>query len=313
MKKKGVITGATGYIGSNLAKYLLHEGWDLYIMAQPEFGYANIEDIKNKITIIEYDNNINTLISFFKETNPDVVFHLAAAVITNYTPEQVKTLIQSNVQFGTEVLEAMNYGNTRLFVNTGSYWQNYNSDTYNPVDLYAATKEAFEKVIRYYTDACDFRAITLRLFDVYGENDDRPKLLNLLIKIAETGESIDISPGEQYLDMVHISDVCSAYLKAFELLSADCSIKNEVFGVYTGNRIQLKEMVELFQTILQKPLNVNFGGKSYKKREIMMPITNYETLPNWKVKMPLTKGLILFNNRGGKLTDIDFAPYNQAA
>lgn len=145
MKIKGVVTGATGYIGSNLLRYLLSQNWELYIISQPDFGYQNIEDIKDEIHIVEYDNNIQTLISFFKETNPDIVFHLAAAVITNYKPEQIPTLIQSNIQFGTEVLEAMKFGNTRLFVNTGSIWQNYNSDSYNPVDLYAATKEAFEK------------------------------------------------------------------------------------------------------------------------------------------------------------------------
>lgn len=297
-KKKGVITGGTGYIGSHLVKYLLSHNWDISVIIQPELGYGNIEAQKEQVRIIEYNGDIQTLISFFKEENPDIVFHLAAAVITNYIPEEIPVLIQSNVQFGTEVLEAMKYSTTRFFVNTGSYWQNCNSDTYSPVDLYAATKEAFEKILQYYVEAHDFHIITLRLFDIYGEDDKRPKLLNLLFQIANTGQSIDVSPGEQLLDMVHISDVCSAYLKAYETLMTDNEITHKIYGVYTGNRITLKEMVNLVQKILQKPINVNFGGKPYKKREIMIPAEHYEALPDWKANVSLIYWLSVFNGGG---------------
>ena len=294
MKLKGVITGATGYIGSNLLRYLLTQDWEIYIIAQPEFGYSNIEDIKDKIQIVEYDKNVNTLIDFFKETNPDVVFHLAAAVISNYKPEQISILIESNILFGTQVLEAMRHSQTKLFINTGSYWQNYNSDEYNPVDLYAATKESFEKIIQYYVDAHNFRCITLRLFDVYGENDKRPKLLNLLCQIAQDGTTLDVSHGEQLLDLVHISDVCTAYLKAYELFAGNERVKNEIFGVFTGNRISLRTMIEKFERILNIKLNVNYGKRPYKDREIMTPCESYVKMPNWEHKINLEQGLILF-------------------
>ena len=42
MKHSCIITGATGYIGSHLVKYLLEQGWEVRIISQPEFGYANI-------------------------------------------------------------------------------------------------------------------------------------------------------------------------------------------------------------------------------------------------------------------------------
>lgn len=295
MKLKGVITGATGYIGSNLLRYLIAQDWEIYIIAQPEFGYSNIEDVKDKIHIVEYDKNINTLISFFNETNPDVVFHLAAAVISNHKPEQISILIESNILFGTQVLEAMRHSQTKLFINTGSYWQNYNSDEYNPVDLYAATKESFEKIIQYYVDAHKFRCITLRLFDVYGENDRRPKLLNLLSQIARDGSTLDVSPGEQLLDLVHISDVCTAYLKSYELLQLNKSLKNEIYGVFTGERISLRQMISLFEEIIQKKINVNIGAKPYKDREIMKPFGEYCKLPNWKPTIQLIEGFKLLN------------------
>ena len=225
-----------------------------------------------------------------------MVFHLAAAVITNNQPEQIPVLIQSNIQFYTEVLEAMCHCDTRQFVGTGTYWQNYNSTTYNPVDLYAATKEASEKILQYYVDAHHFRAITLRLFDVYGEDDKRPKLWNLLRDIAGTEKMIDVSPGEQYLDLVHISDVCTAYEAAFNLLDSDLSVKNEVYGVSTGELHTLKEIISFFQSVLGKTIHVNFGKRPYKEREVMKPMREYKILPNWQAdKQIVTTQLFLID------------------
>lgn len=293
MKNVCVITGATGYIGSRLLKKLLSEKWKIYVVADNTFGYDNIKDVINDIFIFEYNGDINTLITFFQKTNPDVVFHLAAAVLSSYKPTQVQTLIQSNVQFGTEVLEAMKHSSTRLFINTGSYWQNYNSELYNPVDLYAATKEAFEKIIKFYVESYQFRTITLRLFDVYGEDDYRPKLLNLLVNSIQDSKVLDLSPGEQMLDIVHISDVCNAYLNSYELLLNKPEIKNEVFNVSTGKLILVKDLVELIQQRFNIRLNVNFGGRAYRDREIMIPNRLFPMLPNWSPLINIQDGIDL--------------------
>jgi CDP-3, 6-dideoxy-D-glycero-L-glycero-4-hexulose-4-reductase len=292
MANKCIITGATGYIGSHVLKYMLSKGWEVHIIADPKFGYDNIKDSIGKIDIFEYDGDILSLCDYFQKTQADVVYHLAAAVITNYKPEQVPILIQSNIQFGTEILEAMKQSNTKLIVSTGSYWQNYNSDDYNPVDLYAATKEAFEKIIKYYTEAEGIRAITLRLYDVYGTNDLRPKLWNTIKKIAGTDEVLNLSPGEQRLDMIFISDVCTAYEKAFSLLIENKNVKNETYGVYSGNRMSLKEIVELYRTLLDKPVNIVYGGKPYKTREVMEPTSRLLVLPGWLPAVSIEEGLV---------------------
>ena len=299
MANKCIITGATGYIGSHVLKYLLSKGWDIHIVADPKFGYDAIEDVRSQIDIFEYNGEINSLIDYFQIVNADVVFHLAAAVITNYKPEQVPVLIQSNIQFGTEILEAMKASSTRMIVSTGSYWQNYNSDNYNPVDLYAATKEAFEKIVQLYVDAFNFRHVNLRLFDVYGEDDKRPKLWNILKKIAGTDEILEVSPGEQMLDMVHISDVCTAYEAAYYLMLESTDIKNKTFGVMTGNQHSLKSIIALYEQMMGKKMNVHFGGRAYKEREVMVPYKHYNVLPNWNAKVMINKGLTLLSIGGG--------------
>ena len=290
MANKCVMTGATGYIGSHILKYLLFKGWDIHIVADPQYGYANIEDVLQQIDVFEYDGNILALCDFFQKVKPDVVFHLAAAVITNYKPEQVPVLIQSNVQFGAEILEAMKSSETSLIVSTGSYWQNYNSDTYNPVDLYAATKEAFEKIVQLYVDAYNFRHVNLRLFDVYGEDDKRPKLWNALRDIAGTDQHIEVSPGEQLLDLIHVSDVCTAYEAAYEAMVNDDSIINETYGVRTGITHTLKDAISVLEKELGKKINVDYGFKPYKQREVMKPCTKYQYIPKWRAVVSLENG-----------------------
>lgn len=66
------------------------------------------------------------------------------------------------------------------------------------------------------------------------------------------------------------------------------------FGVCTGKRYMLKDVVALFEKILGKKINVNIGERPYKDREVMFPIASYSQLPNWKVRVSLEEGLAKF-------------------
>lgn len=234
MNKNCLVTGATGFVGSNLCRKLVNENWNVTIICRENSKLDNLEDIKERINIFRYDNDIDKLVLFFKNNNFNVVFHLASLFIAEHQTKDVSNLLESNILFGTHILEAMKESDTKLLINTGTSWQHYNSEEYNPVDLYAATKEAFEKIIKYYVEAENIRCVTLKLFDTYGENDKRPKLINLLNKIADEGKELDMSLGEQKLDLVHIDVVTNSFLKAYEILEKNKDIKNEIFGVSSG-------------------------------------------------------------------------------
>ena len=218
------------------------------------------------------------MINFFKENNFEVVFHLASLFIAEHESKDVDNLLNSNIVFGTHLLEGMKESENKLLINTGTSWQHYNSEEYNPVDLYAATKEAFEKIIKYYVEAEGIRCVTLKLFDTYGENDKRPKLINLLNKFADEGKELDMSLGEQKLDLVHIDIVTDTFIKAYELLKNNKEIRNEVYGVSSGKQISLREIVENFEREIGKKLKINWGARPYRKREVMEPIKNIKNI-----------------------------------
>lgn len=278
MKKKVLVTGATGFIGSNLCRKLLSNDFKVHILIRKNSKFEYLEDIKNKLEKYIWDNSIKNLSEYLKANEIECVFHLAAFMKTEHEMNDIEELLNSNILFGTKILEAMKYSNIKKIINTGTYWQHYNSEEYNPVDLYAATKEAFEKIIKYYVEAENIRCITLKLFDTYGENDKRPKLINLLNKFADEGKELDMSLGEQKLDLVHIDIVTKAFLRAYDKLQKDKNVKNEIYGVSSGKQVSLREIVENFERDTGKKLKINWGARPYRKREVMEPIKDLKNI-----------------------------------
>lgn len=294
---KAIVTGATGFIGSNLCKHLIRNGWEISVIVRSSSDLSSINNVINKIEILEYDGNINQLIYYFKEAKADVVFHLAAFSNVEHKSNEIDILLESNIKFGLHILEAMKESQTKLLINTGTYWQHYHSDEYNPVNLYAATKQAFESLIKYYIEAEDIRAITLKLFDTYGESDTRPKLINLLYKFADENKELNMSPGEQVLDLVHVEDVVRAYVKAYEYLRNNVSIQSDEFGVASGKEVRLKDLIDLFEEVTNKEINVQWGGREYRRREVMKLWHAYKTLPDWECEIELKDGLKRYENK----------------
>lgn len=292
MKNKAFITGVTGFIGSNLAKTLIASGWDVAaVIKKNDPDLDLIKDIKDRIKFFSYDREVSLLIDFINEFKPDVVFHLASCFLAEHQPQQINNLIDSNILFGTHLLEAMFKANVKNLINTGTSWQHYQNEDYNPVCLYAATKESFEKIIDYYVQAHHFKVVTLELFDTYGPNDPRKKLITLFKKIAASGEQLLMSPGEQELDLVYIDDVIAAYKQAFALLQNKEMPGHEKHVVTTGRPMKLKEIAQLFESIFACKLNIVWGGRPYRTREVMNIWDKGSLLPRWQPKYTLTSGL----------------------
>lgn len=290
--KRALVTGATGYVGSNLVKGLIREGWAVGVIVRPSSSMKLILDVSDKIDVYEVTDAINCMRDIVGKAKPDVVFHIASLVINEHKPEETPTLIASNITFGTLLLEAMaSHGVTR-FVNTGTYWEHYQNKDYSPVNFYAATKRAFQDLLKFYVEAKGIRAITLKLFDPYGPKDPRMKLLNLLMQIADTGERLAMSPGDQEIDLVHIDDVVNAYLIAVQRLLDMKVIDHEIYGVGTGCPIKLKALATLVATTTGKKLNIEWGGRSYRDREVMSLWNGYERLPGWNPNIYLEEGLL---------------------
>lgn len=286
-----IITGATGFIGSNLVRVLLKNNSKITIITRKNSDYSKILDIKDKLNIYEYNGDIIELVNLFNLINPDLVIHLASSFILNHRLDEIDKLIDSNIRFGTQILEAMKLSNCKKIINTSSYYQHYNNEIYNPVNLYAATKQAFEDIIYYYSSEYNIKSITLELFDTYGENDSRPKILNLLNNYANSKKVLDMSLGEQILDITYIDDIVSAYLKTIQLISIKEDNIPDKYSLISENRIKLKDLVRLYEQVTNKKINVNLGAKPYRNRQIMNPWDKGKHLPQWQARISISEGI----------------------
>lgn len=293
MNNNILITGGTGFIGSQLVKKFVHLNYNVHIIVRPGSNIELIKECFEKVILHEYNSDYESIEKAIIVSKPDVVFHIASSFIAQHKDFEIANLISSNILFGSYILEAMANHNVNKFINTGTSWQHYEDKKYSPVNLYAATKQAFEDVVKYYSEMGSIRTIHLKLFDTYGKDDNRPKLMKLLKNCYQNNNHIEMSEGNQLLDLVYIDDVINAYIRAFELLS-EGNIYNETYGVSSSQRISLKNLVYKINQISGKDLNVIFGSRPYRDREVMEPWTTYNTLPGWFPQITLENGLTLF-------------------
>lgn len=292
VKLRALLTGASGYIGSSLVKRLVADGWDVHIAVRPESNLDILRPVLASISVHEHDGSMLGMVKLVDRASPDVVFHLASLFLAQHKFPDVPSLITSNIMFGAQLLEAMDQAGVRYLINTGTSWQNYDGHSYNPVNLYAATKQGFEDIARFYTEACDIRMITLRLSDTYGPDDPRKKLMALLWHTATTGELIEMSPGKQLLDLVYIDDVIDSFTRAADLvMRSEISSDGEVFSVSSGQLIGLQEVFTLFSDVTGMKVNVQWGAREYRKREVMRPWMERSILPGWQPKVCLRSGI----------------------
>ena len=286
-----LITGATGFIGSHLARRLVKDGWEVHVILRPESDLAILQGAAKQLIVHRHDGTTGSMLEIVAAAKPEIVFHLASLFLAQHRSDDIEPLVTSNITFGTQLVEAMVAKGCYRLVNTGTSWQHYENDEYNPVNLYAATKQAFEDILRYYVETSPLMVITLKLFDTYGPEDLRPKLFALLRKVLETQETLAMSPGEQLIDLVYIDDVIEAFIVAAERVLSDKGAAQEDFAVTSGAPIRLKELVNEVARTCGRPIPINWGGRPYRPREVMVPWTIGAVLPGWRPSVGFKEGV----------------------
>tara|TARA_B100001013_G_scaffold88269_1_gene48880 strand:+ start:387 stop:1292 length:906 start_codon:yes stop_codon:yes gene_type:complete len=280
MSNVALLTGITGFIGRNLAKGLIDRGWEIHAIVREESNLGDLGNIKNNCSFHIHDGSTESMIDIHKKLKIDVVFHLASLYLANHKVEEVSELIRSNIQFSTQLLEGMLEGGSKKIINVGSYAQHNDSEEFNPFNLYASTKEAFQNILYFYHLAHGLSCLTLKLYDTYGPGDTRGKLINLITDSILEGSDLKLSEGDQLINISHINDIVKHFLKAEEYLSSLSEPSWEVFFV-NGESFTVKGLVLKLEKIIGKKFQGQLGGRSYREREIMSPVSPKNSLP-WK-------------------------------
>ena len=222
---------------------------------------------------------------------PALVVHTATKFIAEHRHDDLGPLVDANLRLGLELLDAMSAAGCTALINLGTTWQHFHGEEHTPATLYAATKAAFEPLIRYYVSASALRACTLELPDTYGPGDRRGKIVAALFAAGRDGRRLSMSPGAQHLDLLHIDDVLDAIELTASRVLEDTGPGYNRYALSSGATISLRELVRLVGSVSGVTIDVEFGARAYRAREVMDPWRGGPPLPQWSPRVTLEAGL----------------------
>lgn len=291
-----MVSGATSYLGDALVRRLVADGVAVRAVVRPDSDRTRLRAISPQIDYSVDRGDVCALAEELARDPADVAIHLAGYYVADHTPDQVAALIESNVAFGARFAEAATRAGLRRFVNVGSYAQRFErGDAYQPLNLYAATKQAFADVLAYYADARDVAVVTLVLFHTYGPGDWRPKLMGAIRDAQASGRPLPLTAeDETTFDLVYVDDVVSALALAAERLCAgEPGVRDREFAVSSGRLTSMSELLEIFERVGGRPIRKNRGAYPSAARSVRAPWRG-PVLPGWRPTVALEEGIRRF-------------------
>jgi len=292
-KKRVLIVGATGFIGSHLTRRLIREAFEVGIIKREYSDIWRIKDLLDKVVTYDMDlRDIQGVCKVVSHFRPDVIFHLATYYAVDHKSQEIPLMVDTNVLGTIDLLEACRESMVKLFVNTSSSFVykesrdklRENADL-SPLNLYALTKIQAEQSCTLYAEKYDLRAITFRLFPPYGPADHERRLIPYVIKNLLEGKKPKMTTGKQRWDFVYVDDIVDAYLKVLSV--PKLPQEHEIFNVGTGNAVSIREVVSRIKEIIGTELEPDWGAIPHRGNEIWFTcadISKTKSLLNWQPK-----------------------------
>ncbi|MBT5716297.1 MAG: NAD-dependent epimerase/dehydratase family protein [Opitutae bacterium] len=306
--KNLLITGASGYLASNLAKLLQNIPFTLRRLTRKSalpslHGKAIVEDIQGEISDVSVWNQAMQGI--------DIVFHFASQTNVYIADKDPESDYQANVQPMLHMLEACknieNYPDI-LFAGTSTQMGLPQSLPVNekaqdnPITIYDLHKLMAENYLKYYARMGIVRGVTLRLTNVYGpgpkSSSENRGFLNAMISRSLLGKSPTLyGDGKHIRDYIYIEDVLSAFLKATLNISS-LNQKHFVLGSGEGHSISeaLHHIADRATLKLNKKINVKIvkppeGLSPIEDRNFIADSRSFSRLTGWQPLNSLTEGI----------------------
>lgn len=279
-KKKILITGGTGYLGSHFINNFYNK-YEFIILKRSFSDVSKLNNSNN--TLVFYNLDEINLIKVFEENKIDFVFHCA----TNYGRSDLSeiNILNCNLTLPVSLLQLSKLYNIKYFINTDTILD-------KGVSHYALSKSHFNEWFKIFSDK--ITCLNVRLEHFYGPNDDNTKFISKILNLLlDDADHIDLTIGDQIRYFLHIEDVVSAFDKIISNINEISYGYHDIdLGSVKGISIRditllLKELTKNTRTVLK------FGALDYRKNEIMNPDLNLKFILDlgWFEKISLKDGL----------------------
>jgi len=291
---KVLITGASGFVGSHVARLLVAEGCEVYALVRESSNRWRIRDILPSMYLRQSDlvafENVNT---YLQEIKPELCIHLAwYAVPGKYLNSQENL---DSIQASINLLSQLAELGCKRFVGIGTCFEydlslGYLSESSltKPITLYAATKVALSTILQQFAQITEMEVAWIRLFYQYGPMEDERRLIPSVISSLLRDEVVKTTKGEQIRDFLHIEDVASA------IWAVAKSNVSGVVNVGSGQPVTVGQIALELGNLLGKPDLIHLGALPYRPNDPMFICANNELLrkkTDWTPKYNLTTGL----------------------
>jgi len=248
-----LITGAAGFIGSNLYTRCVAEGWRVRGVDDLSNGHLRFLPREHDVYVCDFSNE--TVLEEIRNKEYDVVFHIAAVPRVSYSVEHPLETNDVNVNRTLQLLDACRDNVKRVvFASSSSVYggadvsceathENYPR---NPRSPYALQKAIIEDYLRLYDELYGLDSVCLRFFNVFGPNQlgDSPYATAVSAWLTAIKKGVPMrsdGDGEQSRDMCYVDNVVDACIKAASnrgRLHARC------YNVACGDRITNNEILQ---------------------------------------------------------------------
>ena len=293
-----LVTGATGFIGSNLVRSLLQKGAKVSILKRPKSSVWRLKDIIARIKILEADlRDKHRLQLALKNSDNRVIFHLAACVKRERSVSLIRENLETNVWGTINLIDCMAKWDIKSFVNTGTcdeYGDNpvpfHEKQRECPLSPYAASKVAASHYCQMLTRTTAFPIVTLRPFLTYGPYQTGEMLIPDVVTSCLKSQPIKATKGQQTREFHYISDIIDGFL----LAATNKKAIGEIIDLGTGEEYAVKEVVEMIVKLTDYRLKWRLGDLPYRENEMFHFYCRGEKarkLLKWRPKISFNDGL----------------------
>lgn len=248
---KILLTGATGYLGSNLAHRLSNKGYQLGCIVRNPKNLGRLETLSENVTLIPVNDLENGIGAF----QPELVIHMACTYARGDSSDA--DVLNGNLFFPFLVMQAVRkIGIIR--------WINISTCLPPMLNAYALSKYQFAQWGKSYAEKGEFTFVNLLPENFYGVDAPEGNFVSWVIKKLENGEDLDLTLGTQRRDFVYIGDL----LRVIEaVLCHPFTDQYTEIEVGTGDTPTIREVVEYLRDITSSESKLNFGAIPQRRGE----------------------------------------------
>lgn len=267
-KKYILITGITGFLGSNIAENLVN---NYYIIGlkRKESNIWRCKEFKDKVIWIDIDGEKD----YIKElTNYSIDTIIHGAWIGVESKERDDWLIQAkNIQFLFELLQVANNTAIKKFIFLGSQAEYGNINGIvsevkesEALSAYGSVKLACLEILKTFSKNNNINWIWLRLFSLFGEKENENWLFPSLIDKIKTESEMDFTLGEQKYAYLYVKDFAVIIDKIVAL-----EIQSGIYNVSSDVVRSIRSLIEEVRDRINPKFQLNFGALKYRDNQSM--------------------------------------------